>query len=178
MARSFPLVARLLTRRGRRRQALLLVVLPILAGCGGGGHSNASTPRIVAGPGFRFAVPDGWKVSRTRNGVTVAAADRLVEVSTFPLQRRYTDALFTAVESELKARMGMLARASGGTVVPGKTVRVAGIRSHSYRVASDGMIDEYVFVLRGTREYQLLCRRKASDPEDPCRLLVTSFRVV
>ena len=35
----------------------------------------------------------------------------------------------------------------------------------------------HVFVLRGKREYQLLCRRKSSDSDDHCRLLLTSFRV-
>jgi hypothetical protein len=71
----------------------------------------------------------------------------------------------------------VLARDSGGTVTPAKPVTVAGIRSHSYRVESDGMVDEYVFVLRGKREFQLLCRRKSSDSDDHCKLLATSFRV-
>jgi hypothetical protein len=173
MARSFPFVARRLTRR----QALLLLLLPILAGCGSGGHSNASTGQAVAGPGFRFTAPRAWKVTKTQNGVTVADDGRLVEVSTFPLARAYSDDLFAAVEKELKARMDTLAHESGGTVTPGKPVTVGGIRSHSYRIESDGMVDDYVFVLRGKREYQLLCRRKSSDSDDHCRLLLKSFRV-
>jgi hypothetical protein len=175
MARSFPLVARRLTRRPA---LLLLVLLPILAGCGGNGHSNASTGQAVTGPGFRFTAPDGWKVTRSANGAAAADGGRLVEVSTFPLARAYTPDLFAAVEKELKARMDTLARERGGTVAPGKPVTVGGIRSHSYRVESDGMVDDYVFVLRGKREYQLLCRRKSSDSDDPCTLLVTSFRRV
>ena len=131
----------------------------------------------MAGPGFRFTAPDGWKVTRTQNGVTVADDGSLVEVSTFPLARAYNDDLFAAVEKELKARMDTLARESGGTVAPGTPVTVAGIRSHSYRITSDGMVDDYVFVLRGKREYQLLCRRKSSDSDDHCRLLLTSFHV-
>jgi hypothetical protein len=115
-------------------------------------------------------------VTRTQNGVTAADGGRLVEVSTFPLARPYSNDLFAAVEKELKARMDTLAQESGGTVSPGKPVTVAGIRSHSYRVESDGMADDYVFVLRGKREFQLLCRRKSSDSDDPCTLLVTSFR--
>jgi hypothetical protein len=174
MTRSFPLVARLLTRR----EALLVLFLAtILAGCGSDGHSNASAEQAVAGSGFRFAAPGGWKTIRTQNGLTVADDGRLVEVSTFPLARPYSDDLFTAVEKELKARMDTLAQESGGTVTPGKAVTVDGIRSHSYRVESDGMVDDYVFVLRGKREYQLLCRRKSSDPDDHCKLLLTSFRV-
>jgi hypothetical protein len=175
MARSFPLVARRLTRR---QALLLLLLLPILAGCGGDGHSNASSGQAVAGPGFRFTAPAGWKVTRTQNGVTVADDGRLVEVSTFPLARAYSDDLFSAVEKELKARMDTLAQGSGGTVAPGKPVTVGGIRSHTYRIASGGMVDDYVFVLRGKREYQLLCRRKSSDSDDHCGLLLSSFRVV
>ena len=132
--------------------------------------------QAVAGPGFRFTAPDGWKVTHTQNGVTAADGGSLVEVSTFPLARPYSDTLFAAVEKELKARMDTLVQDGGGTLSPGKPVTVAGIRSHSYRIASDGMVDDYVFVLRGKREYQLLCRRKASDSDDHCRLLLTSFR--
>jgi hypothetical protein len=173
MTRSFPFVARLLTRR----QALLLLLLPILAGCGGNGQSNAPSGQAAAGPGFRFTAPDGWKLTRTANGVTVAEDGRLVEVSTFPLARAYSSGLFGAVEKELKARMDALAQDSGGTVAPGQPVTVDGIRSHSYRIESDGMVDDYVFVLRGKREYQLLCRRKSSESDDHCRQLLTSFRV-
>lgn len=137
-----------------------------------------STGQAVAGPGFRFTAPDGWKTTRTRNGVTVADDGRLVEVSTFPLARSYDAALFSAVAKELNARMETLAKTSGGTVTAGRPVTVAGIRSHSYRIDSDGMIDEYVFVLRGKREYQLLCRRRPSDSDDHCKLLSTSFRAI
>ena len=110
--------------------------------------------------------------------MTVADDGRLVEVSTFPLARAYSDDLISAVEKELKARMDTLAHESGGTVAPGKPVTVGGIRSHSYRIESGGMVDDYVFVLRGKREFQLLCRRKSSDSDDHCGLLISSFRVV
>ena len=78
-------------------------MVPILAGCGSDGHSNASAGQAVAGSGFRFKAPDGWKTTRTENGLTVADDGRLVEVSTFPLARPYSDDLFAAVEKELKA---------------------------------------------------------------------------
>ena len=130
----------------------------------------------MTGSGFRFTAPDGWKVTRTQNGVTAADGGRLVEVSTFPLARAYTTSLFSAVAKELNARMDTLAHEGGGTVAPTKPVIVAGIRSHGYRVETAGMVDEYVFVLRGKREFQLLCRRKSSDADDHCRLLLTSFR--
>ena len=50
-----------------------------------------------------------------------------------------------------------------------------GVRSHSYTVTVGDHVDEYTFVLRGRREYQLLCRRKASHGDDACRQLLTSF---
>jgi hypothetical protein len=101
----------------------------------------------------------------------------LVEVATFPLQKRYDARLFDAVETELAARMSTLARESGGKVAPGKPVTVAGIRSHTYRIAGGDMVDSYVFVLRGKREYQLLCRRASSGSDGACRSLLASFRV-
>jgi hypothetical protein len=44
-----------------------------------------------------------------------------------------------------------------------------------YTVTVGDHVDEYTFVLRGRREYQLLCRRKASNGDDACRQLLTSF---
>jgi hypothetical protein len=38
------------------------------------------------------------------------------------------------------------------------------------------MVDDYVFVLRGKREYQLLCRRSSSGSDDHCKLLLASFQ--
>ncbi len=132
---------------------------------------------MVTGPGFAFAVPAGWQVRRAQGSVTAVSGVQLVEVATFPLQKRYDAKLFDAVATELNARMSTLARQTGGKVVPGDPVTVAGIRSHTYDVSGGDTVDQYVFVLRGKREYQLLCRRKASGPDGACRSLVTSFRV-
>jgi len=132
---------------------------------------------MVTGPGFAFAVPIGWQVHRAHGSVTAASGVQLVEVATFPLQKRYDAKLFDAVATELTARMSTLARQTGGKVAPGGSVTVAGIRSHTYDVSGGDTVDEYVFVLRGKREYQLLCRRKASGSDGVCRALLTSFRV-
>jgi hypothetical protein len=186
MARSFRVVARrLVPGYGRCKRALVQVSILasfilagfILAGCGGDGQSNTSAGRMVSGPGFAFAAPDGWTIKRAPGSVSAVKGDELVEVATFPLQKRYDAKLFGAVATELAARMGTLARASGGKVAPGDPVTVAGIRSHSYSVESGDMVDRYVFVLRGKREYQLLCRHKASGSDEACKALLASFRV-
>jgi len=158
---------------------LVIVILAgsILAGCGGGGHSNPSAAHTVTGPGFAFGVPDGWQVRRAAGRVTAANGVQLVEVATFPLQKRYDGKLFDAVATELSARMSTLARQTGGKVSTGSPVTVAGIRSHTFSVVGGDTVDQYVFVLRGKREYQLLCRRKASGSDGVCRALLASFRV-
>jgi hypothetical protein len=71
--------------------------------------------------------------------------------------------------------MGQLAQQTGGKVSAPRTVTTDGVRSHSYTVTVGDHVDEYTFVLRGRREYQLLCRRKASHGDDACRRLLTSF---
>ena len=77
---------------------------------------------MVTGPGFAFAVPAGWQVRRAQGSVTAVSGVQLVEVATFPLQKRYDAKLFDAVATELNARMSTLARQTGGKVVPGDPV--------------------------------------------------------
>jgi len=130
-------------------------------------------------PAFRFQAPVGWKVARS-GGLTTATAthgSELVQVASFPLARPYTPALFTKVESELATRMAQVANASGGKVTGHSVVTADGIRSHTYTVQVGDHVDTYVFVLRGKREYQLLCRRASSDKAGFCDRLVASFRL-
>ena len=74
--------------------------------------------------------------------------------------------------------MKEVAGETGGRVSSSATVTAGGIRSHSYSVTVGDHVDEYTFVLRGMHEFQLLCRRKASSPDDTCKQLITSFRAV
>jgi len=153
-------------------------VASILAGCGSSGHKNRPADvRTVDGSGFTFAAPAGWQVRHADGAVTAASGVELLQVTPFPLQKRYTDRLFAAVETELSARLRVLARESGGTLSPATTVVVSGIRSHSYRIDVGDTVDQYTFVLREKREYQLLCRRRPADPDDFCRALLSSFRL-
>jgi hypothetical protein len=149
------------------RFALLLGLL-ILAGCGGSPHAQ---PQVVRGRGFSFNAPAGWKVTGTR----AQHDSQLVQVATFPLLHRYDDSLFERVKQELDARMQAVAKQAGGSVTGSRTVTVDGGRAHSYQVTSGKDLLEYTFVLRGLREFELLCRRPSSASDDACKLLLTSF---
>jgi hypothetical protein len=169
---------RLIPRPYPRKQTLVaaplaaLSVLSVLSGCGGG--SKVVPPQGVSGPGYRFAVPHGWTVKRSRLTVRAASGAEFVAVSTFPLLKAYRPALFTPVEAELRTRMDNIAKTVGATVDPAGAVIVGGVRSHVYRVAASSHVDEYTFVLVGRREYQLVCRASAAGAA-PCRQLQTSF---
>ncbi len=147
----------------------------ILAGCGGSGEPKAQT-QLVEGRGFRFSAPAGWQVERSVRGAAASHDSELVQVSTFPLVRRYTDSLFDRVAHELTLRMTTIARETGGTLTGTKTVTAGGVKSHRYDVEVDGHVDQYTFVLVGKREYQLLCRVRTGSSDAVCSDLLTSFR--
>lgn len=152
-------------------------VLLILAGCGGSGEPKAQW-QPVKGPTFRFDAPAGWQV-RTQGRRTFATHDsELVQVATFALVHAYNVKLFARVESELAARMATVARQTGGKVIGHSVVTPAGIRSHSYAVRVGDHVDEYTFVLRAKREYQLLCRRRESTDSEFCARLVASLSLL
>jgi hypothetical protein len=160
--------------RPRWCKQLLCVATLILAGCGGSSATKARV-ELVRGPGFTFEAPHGWKLERTLRQVSASHDSELVQVAFFPLVKPYTPSLFARVEKELEARMAGIARQSRGTISGRHTVTAAGIRSHAYDVTVGDHVDEYTFVLTGLREYQLLCRRKASSDHSFCEQLRSSF---
>jgi hypothetical protein len=172
LARSFRLVtAGLIPRAFRCKQAVLLAVA-ILAGCGGSGAPKAQIAwHTIRNTSFRFEVPAGWSASGPPRSVKVSSGKDLIRVATFPLARVYRPALFTRVESELASRMAAVAKQTGGLVTAHHVATVDGIKSHSYDVKSGDRTDTYTFVLRGKREYLLLC---SADP-NVCGHLLTSF---
>lgn len=148
----------------------------ILAGCGGSSATKQQGDRqTVAGAGFTFQAPAGWKVEHAKNRVSATRGSELVQVATFPLTRAYDETLFGRVAAELQARMDDIARQTGGKLTGRRTVTADGVRSHAYDVSAGSQVDEYTFVLSGKREYALLCRRKSSDGSEFCKQLVTSF---
>jgi hypothetical protein len=178
LAGSFRLVtARLIPPGLRPKQAALLLAPVILAACGGSSAPKAQQ-QVVSGPGFRFEAPRGWHVERGARQVTASDGSELVKVAIFPLLKPYTAALFAQVDRELAVRMRGVAQQTGGTVSSPATVTAGGIRSHAYRVTTGDHVDQYTFVLRGKREYQLLCRRTSSHDDSVCVRLISSFRPV
>jgi len=121
----------------------------------------------------RFEVPASWRVVGGKTGANASRDSQLVEVDTFPLAREYRPSLFEKVASELAIRMSGVAQKTGGTVAGHTVVEAGGIKSHSYDVRVGKRTDTYTFVLRGKREYQLLC----SADESVCEHLVSSFGV-
>ena len=104
-------------------------------------------------------------------GAAASSGGKRVQVATFALVHAYTHGLFERVQAELDGRMAAVAKQTGGTVAAHRIVTAAGIRSHSYDVRVGDHTDTYTFVLRGKREYQLLC----SADTAVCDRLVTSF---
>lgn len=129
----------------------------------------------MRGHGFSFNAPAGWKVTSKAGSAVASRDDGLLQVSTFPLIHPYTDALFAKVKTELDVRMQAVAKDAGGSITGSRTVTVAGGRAHSYEVTAGKDVLEYTFVLRGKKEYELLCRRAASDGDEHCAALLTSF---
>jgi hypothetical protein len=175
LARSFRLVtARLIPGTSRAKQATLLCLLLILAGCGGSTRPKVRH-QVVSGPGFRFQAPAGWHVARSAREASASHGSELVKVATFALVKPYSARLFDRVEGELAIRMQQLAAQTGGKVSASSTVTAAGIKSHAYDVTVGDHVDQYTFVLRGKREYQLLCRRRSSHGTEVCEALIASF---
>jgi hypothetical protein len=153
------------------KTALLLATF-ILAGCGGSAQDKV---QVVRGNGFRFEAPAGWRVTTTRTTATASHDGEISGVSVFPLVKPYSEGLFEQVTRELGATMRKVAKQLDGTVSGPRTVTSGGIRSHSYDVAAGKSIVEYTFVLRGMREYELLCRRTTSGGDAVCKQLLTTF---
>ena len=151
-----------------------MTVAIIVAGCG---SSAKQQSQLIKGNGYRFSAPAGWIVTRSLTGITATKGDEFVRVSTFPLAKTYSPALFAKVAGELKTRMTALARQSGGKVDGTSVTTVAGIKSHVWHVATGNDLDEYTFVLRGRRELQLLCRRPSGGDDTACTELVQSLQL-
>ena len=128
----------------------------ILAGCGGSGQANRRW-QTVSRQGVHFRAPADWKITVADGRTTARDGTSFVQVATFPLVHPYTASLFTKVQSELALRMSEVAKQGGGTVRGHSVVVVDGAKSHSYEVALADRTDHYTFLLRGKREFLLVC---------------------
>jgi hypothetical protein len=158
------------------RSFRILGVLPliILAGCGG---STSEKTQTVKGDGFRFEAPADWTVVRKGPSVAVVNGDvNRVEVVRFKLEKPYRPALFVAAAHELDGVVDRLAGQLKGKVSGESTSELAGRKARSYTIDyGPGKTQEIAFVLEGQDEFQLLCRRGSSAPNDPCAQLFTTF---
>jgi hypothetical protein len=133
--------------------------------------------QTVQGEGFQFAAPPGWVVTRESNATSAGSGpvDR-VEVLRFTLVKPYRRPLFQKAARELDAVIARLAKQLRGRVVRRATVQLAGAPARSYRIDyGAAKTQEIAFVLRGTSEYELLCRRPTSGAAAPCQQLLQSF---
>jgi hypothetical protein len=157
-----------------------------LTACGGGskGTEPSGNP-LVKGAGFRFEAPVGWTIKTTPTlgeARQDTAGTALTSATVFTLQKPYNPTLFPAAAKELDRVAAKLAAQSKATLTESRTVTVDGQRVRAYRLtvhpASGASFDERIgFVLRGRREYQLLCRAPAGsgDPDSACSLLYATF---
>ena len=131
----------------------------------------------MRGNGFTIQAPAGWQVARTARVVTARRGSALVSVSVFPLVKAYDPAIFDRAAKELDGVARRLAERAGGTITESRTTTVDGRKIRAYRFQAKGLETRVGFVLRGKREYQLLCRRPLAGDDGACRELVASFRV-
>jgi hypothetical protein len=164
----------------------VLALVVLVAGCGGGGGgttTGAARGTRVTGDGFTFSAPDSWQVTRTSTTVSVrpdGEGPTFVSVTRLALRSRHDPSLFGKVTKELDRVSNALAGKLDGKVIARRSVVVGGIRSRQYDVAHEqrgtGLIDRITFVLRGKREYYVLCRWPADEGESAgCELLQSSF---
>jgi hypothetical protein len=138
---------------------------------------------MVRGEGYAFSGPAGWKLVHTPQGATLTppfGGESLVSVTTFRLIRTFRPADWPLAEGELDGVADRLARQLGGSVESRETPEL-GVREYrlDYERKAVKLSQRIRFVLRGRREYELLCRWKAADGEpDACGQLLQSFKLV
>jgi hypothetical protein len=155
------------------RALVPLALVFILAACGGGTQRQATSTRVLHGPGYSFAVPAAWRRFTARHTVGARHGSADVSVQWFLLEKPYDEAKFTAASRELDGVVAKLATQAGRTVEERTTTTVAGQKIRAYRYGTTRI----GFVLVDTREYQLLCRLGSggSDPDGACETLFSSF---
>ena len=138
--------------------ALLLITF---AGCGGGPAAKSVTgdTQVVRGQGYTVSAPEDWQRVQT------------------PARGR-EPAVWPRARAELDRVADRLALQLGGSVESRHTLKT-GVRQYGLAYERKGakLKQQITFVLRGRREYELLCRWKASDHEPAaCGRFVESFR--
>jgi hypothetical protein len=160
-----------------RRLLLTLAFAAVAASLAGCGGASKPTSQTVVGQGFSFRAPPAWRLSREAGSVVASSGQiDLVEVLRYRLERAYRPALFAATSRELDNVVERLAGQIHGRLAGRSTVQVAGATATDYRVLyGSARTLEIAFLLKGNSEYELLCRRRAADPDVVCAQLFSSF---
>jgi hypothetical protein len=151
-----------------------ILLLAILAGCGGSASKSTPDQRIQAG-GFAFRAPAGWEVKRTFRIVAARQGDALVSVTIFRLSRPFRRELWQQIVPQLDRVAQQLASREDAKVARSRTVTLNGhdVRTYDLR-RPNGTTERIGFVLFGRREFQLYCR----GDDAACSLLFSSFRLL
>jgi hypothetical protein len=151
----------------------------LLAGCGDGG--GGTKERLIRGPGYTFAAPVGWQVSRSARETRLASGLDVVSVTRFELARAFRPELWSQVVKELDRAAEAVATQQRGEVAEPQTSTIAGLRARRYdiRYERDGkeLVERIAFVLRGKTEYLLLCRYEAGGDTRACDRLLATFKL-
>jgi hypothetical protein len=171
--------SRLVPGANPRKRAVLGVTLVVFAGCGG--SEGSSGEQVVRGPGYTFAAPEDWSVTRAGREQQAAQGTALVSVTLFPLQRAFRPALWNRVVPELDRAAQAVARQQQGTIAESVDVTIAGRKARRYDVAyeRDGkqLVERLAFLLHGKTEYLLLCRYESGGDTGACDRLLESFKL-
>jgi hypothetical protein len=175
---SFPLYSSGFIPAGNRcKQAVAMLALLLVAGCGGGGRPQAE--RLVRGTGYTFSAPADWKIARPAREVRVTKGIAIVSVTRFPLLRSYRPALWASVVPELDRAAEEVAAQQSGSVTSRKTVKIAQRDARRYDIAYEHegkeLVERLGFVLQGKTEYLLLCRYERGGDTEACDRLLATF---
>jgi hypothetical protein len=176
---SFRSFARFVPGVNPRKQAVLVALLPLAAGCGG--SSAATTERPVRGTGYSFSAPASWQLVRSGRSISVSEGLAVVSVTRFPLIRTFRPELWDKVVDELDRAAAAVARQQKGKVSDPQTVTIGGRRARRYDIdyvhGGDQLVERIAFVLRGKTEYLLLCRYERDGDTRACDRLLATFKL-
>jgi hypothetical protein len=93
------------------------------------------------------------------------------------LVKPYRHALLAGAVRELDRDTAKIVASLHGKMTGRDTTTVAGHDARTYTISYDSRVQELTFVLDGSREYELICRRAGTDDEAPCGALRETFTI-